>query len=1339
MYYRANDSVLNAIGKFEEDYKPESSILWYKSDSFVYRLLNRVMRQQNIAGILTFRFFILDLFRKLNKMYHEFIDQDVYEDNTNYVAYRGQLMFNDEFESLRKSLKYGTIISINSFFSTSRSREVALRFSGCDKAPSQNIRSVLFEIDINIDLKMQLKRKPFADVGFLSSDEDNELEIIFMVGSFFQINEIIENKETEMETGDKTKVTLIKLTLINEDDSNVLIMKDFRSLKSTKTMQGKLIRIGNLLTDYSLSKESQSFKVDRYYTSLSNDINLNIGAACLTGQAWAAFRREQYDLAEERALKALSMDDNLNNELTITTLNCLGGVYSKQKNWSKALKYYQQAYDLSKPTDDKLKNGAYDGPCIPIDKYAMYDNYRNISSINIGCIYQKTGEIQRSWDIYKEAVDCEMRDTTDFHCHTCMTIAESGTHEKTATREELTRAWTNWKHFLGLGLVDMLKYRTPAITGYLSFSHQYDFPSRRYNNFLCQKMAIKYFQQVEKLCSQYAFNREYYLYTLQCYERLATLYGYQSSRSIEYYEKMIRLCLKYCPDDLDNIIIGYQGMIETYKKQLSNEPHSLQDIPVLLCANTNDVENTSVKTPLTPPVTPITPPMTPIIPSTTGKLFHIVKHLHFAFNKYDKWIDPRLESEPDLSKKIIYCHLKLAALFYDKKKIEDSKRSLKEAKSLCEGFGSQMVDVTKICIENRWFIDKNFDPVIESYKARLPTMTDTFNHCLDEDKFCYIALLYERNNDFRSSFEFLQKPIKYFEEYDYVCEHTIECYIKLAKYYQTIKIDKESTINTYERAIHIVKKHRQYPMIRTISIVEQHLIRYFKDRAHLNTTILVYETLCRIIEDEATDIVVLYQHLKRILKLLVDKTSEFSAIVSTYDDFLNYSLEIINPLTSQMAMVLIHFRDEFINRYIYFNELPTAIKIYQKLLCLLFEHQTDTMKITKEYKTIAARFMEKRYLEDSVKAYENLLDFACKHHSTAGFIEGDLINFVFYIWKNQIIKQYLMDKNFDSAINLHHKVILFLDKYRANVNINYSLDEFILKTLQSYDEIAEIYQLKKNNFDQTINTYQEKIHFLTKYQVEIVQEYINSIFLKCEQFAADNKEKSIALYSKLVLFISRNRLQYLPDLLIAYKDLSQLNRTGNQQQLYPYTTSGTRETNCSSDSARVNYLNQRICEYKQKAKRYLDTNRIDKAILVYRNELLPFLLENHTRDDYQISTCYTQMALSYWGQGEQNIEEALKCYKNAIDIYQGKKDHFYTKYAFQLNPNVCRRYVATLFMCYNFMKRIYIELGDENSVEIYNQKAIDIYENHKDQFQFCANSTTNTITIEILPMVELGY
>jgi uncharacterized membrane protein YgaE (UPF0421/DUF939 family) len=122
-----------------------------------------------------------------------------------------------------------------------------------------------------------------------------------------------------------------------------------------------------------------------------------------------------------------------------------------------------------------------------------------------------------------------------------------------------------------------------------------------------------------------------------------------------------------------------------------------------------------------------------------------------------------------------------------------------------------------------------------------------------------------------------------------------------------------------------------------------------------------------------------------------------------------------------------------------------------------------------------------------------------------------------------------------------------------------------------------------------------------------------------------------------------------------------------------------------------------------------------------------------------MATCYRQMALLYYQENEKNARQVLDYYQKAIDIYERQVDDFYTEYAFQLNPNVCRRYAETLFKCYNFMVTIYIALHDQITAGIYKRKAFHIYEKHEDQFYFNANPRTNIITIERRPFVELSY
>ncbi|CAF1488341.1 unnamed protein product, partial [Didymodactylos carnosus] len=89
--------------------------------------------------------------------------------------YRGQQITESEFDRIRTL--NGEYLSINSFFSRSKSRDVALIYASI--LDYDNIVPILFEINIDRNVK---STKPYADIQRLSFFHDEE-EILFMVGS----------------------------------------------------------------------------------------------------------------------------------------------------------------------------------------------------------------------------------------------------------------------------------------------------------------------------------------------------------------------------------------------------------------------------------------------------------------------------------------------------------------------------------------------------------------------------------------------------------------------------------------------------------------------------------------------------------------------------------------------------------------------------------------------------------------------------------------------------------------------------------------------------------------------------------------------------------------------------------------------------------------------------------------------------------------------------------------------------------------------------------------------------------------------------------------------------
>ncbi|CAF4259259.1 unnamed protein product, partial [Rotaria magnacalcarata] len=115
--YEGNEYELKLVNEFGKGYESSRAIWWYTRDSFVYRLLNKALRVRNIEMKFLMRNIIGDIYTKLLANQCE----------KPVTVYRGQIMSGDEIKQFRKSV--GSIISLNSFLSTSSKREVAEEFA----------------------------------------------------------------------------------------------------------------------------------------------------------------------------------------------------------------------------------------------------------------------------------------------------------------------------------------------------------------------------------------------------------------------------------------------------------------------------------------------------------------------------------------------------------------------------------------------------------------------------------------------------------------------------------------------------------------------------------------------------------------------------------------------------------------------------------------------------------------------------------------------------------------------------------------------------------------------------------------------------------------------------------------------------------------------------------------------------------------------------------------------------------------------------------------------------------------------------------------------------------
>ncbi|CAF1027751.1 unnamed protein product [Didymodactylos carnosus] len=128
----------NKITDFNDNYASNEAIKWYTQDSFLYHLLNKAFRTENVDMLYKLRLFITDIENQIEFLHSKLIIGLPLA----IRVYRGQDLHINELQILSKSI--GKHISFNSFLSPTLDREFAIVFA--DKGRTIN-EAVLFEID----------------------------------------------------------------------------------------------------------------------------------------------------------------------------------------------------------------------------------------------------------------------------------------------------------------------------------------------------------------------------------------------------------------------------------------------------------------------------------------------------------------------------------------------------------------------------------------------------------------------------------------------------------------------------------------------------------------------------------------------------------------------------------------------------------------------------------------------------------------------------------------------------------------------------------------------------------------------------------------------------------------------------------------------------------------------------------------------------------------------------------------------------------------------------------------------------------------------------------------
>ncbi|CAF1433687.1 unnamed protein product [Adineta steineri] len=325
-YYRNDKKQYLLIELFRNTYQSDEAIHWYIKDSFIYRLVNRAFRTENITLWYLFRFYLIDLCKQLELIHKE---QNI---QTSLILYRGQSRMSiKEFNYLKSNI--GSFILANGFFSSTTDIQIANSFlSGAIN--TEDYKVILFKIIVEQSI---VDKIIFVDIDKYVGHV-GECEILFSIGSIFQIENVDFNNELN--------VWQIDIKAIDQNTSKVK-----ESIETIRKRYGNKENInlifGNLLIDM-----NQYTKAESYFQMILQELTKNHYDIPLIYDHLADLFMKITNWNE--ALKYFNLSFELKKKnlyfyqsnISIT-LNGIGNYYKSIGNFNQASEYYCQAMKYS--------------------------------------------------------------------------------------------------------------------------------------------------------------------------------------------------------------------------------------------------------------------------------------------------------------------------------------------------------------------------------------------------------------------------------------------------------------------------------------------------------------------------------------------------------------------------------------------------------------------------------------------------------------------------------------------------------------------------------------------------------------------------------------------------------------------------------------------------------------------------------------------------------------------------------------------------------------------------------------------------------------------------------
>ncbi|CAF2045517.1 unnamed protein product [Rotaria magnacalcarata] len=244
-----NNITFQQINDFEQSYHSNAAIQWYTRDTFLYRLLNRALRCEDVESIIKHRFFIADLYQNLEELHQQILSLSNYSQQPISTYYRGQSMSSSDVDLYRQNV--GKLISVNTFFSTTLSLAIALIFAGGSNHESIiSNKPVIFSIEVDPLIE---NKRPYANINCFSAYEGED-EVLFSIGSIFRIEKVDELSDID-------HIIVIHLKMADENElPQELATSDFSAYLPEQTILNPVYSCIGLTSLFEASEQCARIK-----------------------------------------------------------------------------------------------------------------------------------------------------------------------------------------------------------------------------------------------------------------------------------------------------------------------------------------------------------------------------------------------------------------------------------------------------------------------------------------------------------------------------------------------------------------------------------------------------------------------------------------------------------------------------------------------------------------------------------------------------------------------------------------------------------------------------------------------------------------------------------------------------------------------------------------------------------------------------------------------------------------------------------------------------------------------------------------------------------------------